>query len=290
MADPTLYQTILSRRSIRKYRSDVEAQILGQVQQACAVTFGLMPENQFTTSLQALRPDRDLTTLLGAYGRLVAPPYVVVPLITGTRNLMIDLGYRSEQIVIALTKLGLGTCFVGTLMHDEEARRIFQILPDQQHAAVIAFGHPEEKLSGVIHNRLIRALAGANSKLPADQLYYENLEESPLPPPPNWAPLIEAARTAPSAVNTQPWRFLGRGNHLYLFAVRHSPRYGKDSGVGYKFFDCGVCLANMHLAMQALDLHGSSRLCSEPDENLPAYPQQYQPIAEIILGENSAIS
>ena len=285
MADPILYQTILARKSVRKYRTDIEARVLGQVQQACALAHGLIPENQFSITLQALQPDRDLTTLLGAYGRLVTPPYVVIPAISGAHNLLIDLGYRAEQIVIALTQLGLGTCFVGTLTHDEEARRLFNLAPDQQHAAVIAFGYPAENLSGVIHNRLVRALSGANNKLPADQLYYENLAESPLSPPPNWAPLIEAARNAPSAVNTQPWRFLGRGNHLYLFAVRHSRRYGKGPGAGYKFFDCGVCLANIHLAMRALDLFGSSRLCSEPDDTLPSYPQEFQPIAEIILGE-----
>jgi len=286
MTDSALYQTILSRRSVRKYRPDIEAQVLGQVQQACDVPYGLLPENEFSITLQALQPDRDLASLLGAYGRLVAPPYVVVPAISGSHNLLIDLGYRSEQIVIALTQLGLGTCFVGTLMHDDEARRLFSIQSNQQHAAVIAFGYPAETLSGVVHNRIIRALAGANNKLAADQLYYDDLDEAPVQPPPSWAPLIEAARSAPSAVNTQPWRFLGRGNHLYLFAIRHSPRYGRGPGAGYKFFDCGVCLANIHLAMRALDLPGSSRLCSEPDESLPAYPNQFQPIAEVILGES----
>ncbi|MCE5258657.1 MAG: nitroreductase family protein, partial [Chloroflexi bacterium] len=247
---------------------------------------GLVPENQFATAVQALQPDRDLTALLGAYGRLIAPPYVVVPVIAGSHNLLIDLGYRAEQIIIALAQLGLGTCFVGTLMHDEEARRVFQILPGQQHAAVVAFGHPAETFSGVIHNRLVRTLAGANNKLPADQLYYEDLDESPLPPPPNWAPLIEAARAAPSAINTQPWRFLGRGNHLYLFAVRHSSKYGRGPGAGYKFFDSGICLANIDLAMQALGLRGASRLCLEPDDSVPAYPQRFQPVAEIVLGES----
>ncbi|MHB9032991.1 MAG: nitroreductase family protein [Anaerolineae bacterium] len=285
MDNSALYQAILARRSTRKYTAHVEAHYLAEVQQVCANPPGLIPENTFNATIQALQPDKDLTVILGAYGRLVAPPYVVVPTLSGAHNILVDLGYRTQQIVIAITQLGLGSCYVGTLTHDEQTRRFFQIPNGQQHAAVIAFGHPAENLGGVFHNRIVRALAGANNKLPVNQLYYDDLAEPALQPPPNWEPLIEAARAAPSAVNTQPWRFLGRDNHLYLFSVRHSPRYGKGQGAAYKYYDCGICLANLQLAMQALGLRGSSRLISEPDESLPPYPQVYQPIAEVVLGE-----
>lgn len=281
----TLYQAILARKSVRRFAPYVAPELLLQVQAICGETVGLISENTFEAHIQAIVPDRDVTSLLGAYGRIVSPPYVIVPTLEGNHHFLVDLGFRTQQIVISLTQLGLGTCYIGTLPKDEKAREIFQIPLNRHHAAIIAFGHPAAGLSGQVANQIIRVIAGATRKLASDELYYADFRSSPEAPPPNWAPIIEAARAAPSALNAQPWRFLGRGNHLYIFCQRHNQRYGHGAGAAYKFFDTGICIANIYLALIALGIRGSWRLCTEPDENLPDYPNEFQPVAELVLGE-----
>lgn len=284
MPDRSLYDAILARKSVRRYAPTVDAETLLGVQEACATIQALVPENQFTATVQALQPNRDLVALLGAYGRLAAPPYVIVPAIEGANHLFVDLGFRAEQIVIRLTRVGLGTCYIGTLSQEDKTRQFFNLNPNQRVGAVIAFGYPASSVAGKTLNLFIRSMAGATNKRPSDRLYYTDLNEDPTTPPPSWAPLIEAARSAPSAVNAQPWRFVGKGNHLLIFTLRHSQKYGSGLGAAYKYYDCGLCIANIYLAMQALDINGSLRLCSEPEEGMPAYPQNYQLLAELVVG------
>lgn len=284
MPDRSLYETILARKSVRRYAPAVEAEMLQRVQEACTDIQALVPENRFTAIVHALQPNRDLVALLGAYGHLVAPPYVIVPAIEGANHLFVDLGFRAEQIVIRLTRLGLGSCYVGTLSQEDKLRQLYDLNSNQRVGAVVAFGYPASSVVGKTFNLFMRSMAGAINKQPSDRLYYTDLNEDPTTPPPSWAPLIEAARSAPSAVNAQPWRFLGKENHLFIFTLRHSQKYGSGPGAAYKYYDCGLCIANIYLAMQALDIKGSLRLCSEPEEGMPAYPQDYQLLAELIVG------
>ncbi|NLV73092.1 MAG: hypothetical protein GXY52_00180 [Chloroflexi bacterium] len=278
----TLYQAILQRKSVRRFKPELDDAVVRQVQMLCQETVGLVQDNTFDAQVVALGPQHNLNQVFGAYGRLVTPPYVIVPTITGTFHLLVDLGYRSQQLAMHLTQLGLGTCFVGTLGYDRQMQDLFNLSPDHHHAAVIAFGHPADNTPGRIYNTMARLLVGANNKLPADQLYSEDFTNY-IQPPPNWAPLIEAARSSPSARNAQPWRFYGSGNHLFLFCERRNVRYGQSTGAFYKFFDSGICLANIHLAVQALGLHSTTRLFREPDEGLPDYPANLQPIAEVTI-------
>ena len=284
MPDRSLYDAILARKSVRRYAPTVDAEILERVQEACASVQALVPDNRFTATVQALQPNRDLVALLGTYGRLVAPPYVIVPSIEGANHSLADLGFRAEQIVIRLTRLGLGTCYVGTLQQEDKTRQLYDLNPNQRVGAVIAFGFPTSSVVGKTFNLFVRSMAGATNKRSLDHLYYTDLNEDPTTPPASWAPLIEAARNSPSAVNAQPWRFMGKGNHLFIFSLRHSQKYGSGPGAAYKYYDCGLCMANIYLAMQALDINGSLRLCSEPEEGMPAYPQDYQLLAELVVG------
>jgi hypothetical protein len=284
MLDRSLYDAILLRKSTRRYAPTVDAEMLARVQDACTTIQALAPENQFTATIHALQPNRDLVTLLGAYGRLVAPPYIIIPAIEGANHLFVDLGFRSEQIVISLVRMGLGTCYVGTLSREDKVRQLYDLSPNQHIGAVIAFGYPASSLTGKTFNLFVRSVVGASNKLTSDRLYYTDLNKDPTFPPPSWAPIIEAARSSPSAVNAQPWRFVGSDNHLFIFTERHSQKYGNGSGASYKYYDCGLCIANIRLAMQALDISGTLRLCSEPEEGVPAYPQDYQLLAELVVG------
>jgi hypothetical protein len=284
MADLSLYEAILGRKSVRRYAPELSSETLVKVQEACISPQSLVTENEFSAAVQALQPNRDLVALLGAYGRLAAPPYVIVPAIEGNKYLLTDLGFRAQQIVTRLTRLGLGTCYIGTLSHEDKARQLFNLNPNQRVGAVIAVGFPANSLAGKSFNSFLRVMTGATNKLPGDHLYYNDLNGEPIAPPPIWAPVIEAARNAPSAINAQPWRFMGKDNHLYIFTLRHSPKYGKGPGTAYKYYDCGLCMANIYLAMQALDIIGALRLCSEPEEGIPSYPQDYQLLAELTVG------
>jgi nitroreductase len=94
-------------------------------------------------------------------------------------------------------------------------------------------------------------------------------------------PLITAARLAPSAVNTQPWRFLWRQGELSLFVRHYNPKYGRNAGQAYRFYDAGICMANIKLAMQALEMRGCWILYEKNGLDIPNPPAELQPIARL---------
>jgi nitroreductase len=95
--------------------------------------------------------------------------------------------------------------------------------------------------------------------------------------------LIEAARSAPSADNAQPWRFLWYEDRLYLYLKKKNWRYGLGGTQAYRWYDGGICMANVSLAMEAFKSKGRWTLVGKPD-GAPACPDELEPLAVLQLG------
>ena len=174
--------------------------------------------------VQDVSPGEDLVAILGAYGRLVTPPHYLVPYVAGERHLLVDLGFRVEQVAVRLAALGIGTCYIGTLSREAEVRVRFDLPEAARIGAFLAFGRPTRRAGGRLVNSVVRRAAGANNKLPVERIFFQETFDTPASPPAGLAPLVEAARNAPSAVNAQPWRFLLRDGCLYQSILKAQPK------------------------------------------------------------------
>ncbi len=284
LAEVDLYQAILARRSVRRYeRTPLEPEELAQVRAVIAGVRPLIAENQYHVLLRDLPAASDLTAALGAYGRIANPPHVLVPYLLGDRHPLVDLGFRTEQIAVRLTALGLGSCFIGCLGREAEVRDRFE-LPGTAHlAALLVFGRPASAAAGRALNALVREVTGATRKLPAARIFHEEDFGHPTAPPLGLEPLIEAARNAPSAVDAQPWRFLWREGILHLFVKRWNPRYGPGLGQSYRLHDGGVCMGNISLALEALGREGSWAMYDGNGPGPPEHPEGLLPLARLEL-------
>lgn len=277
-----LYQAIVTRRSTRRYdKNRLDEVTLARVGEIVDGVKPLITGNRFEVLMRDTAPGEDLAAILGAYGRLVTPPYYLVPYLTGEAHLLVDLGYRLEQIVVRLTALGLGTCYVGALRREAEVRVHFALPDEARVGAFLAFGRPSEALGGRLVNTMLRRASGATNKLAVERIFFRESFDTPGEPPAAMAPLVEAARNAPSAFNAQPWRFLERGEDLYLFLERDNPRYGSDESTNYCLYDSGVCMSNVTLALEALGMEGRWQMLAEDDAALPACPANLRPVAKL---------
>lgn len=279
-----LYSAILARRSVRRYdKTPLDATTLAQVQEIAAGVQPLVPDNRYTALLRAAAADENLGESLGGYGRLVTPPHYLVPYIVGERHPLTDLGYRVEQIAVRLTRLGIGTCYVGCITRQAAVRERFG-LPEGAHiGAFLILGRPATALGGRTFNAAMRRLAGAAHKLPAERIFFRDTFDAPAPPPAHLAPLIEAARHAPSAVNAQPWRFLWHDGQLHLFVTRHNRKYAVEGAEQYRLYDGGICMGNVTLALEALGLVGCWTLLDGPVPGVSAHPADLEPLATLAL-------
>jgi hypothetical protein len=53
-------------------------------------------------------------------------------------------------------------------------------------------------------------------------------------------------------MNKQPWRFILTGRTILVYKKKHQEREGKD----YHLLDCGIAMANLHLAAKAVGMGG----------------------------------
>ena len=135
-----------------------------------------------------------------------------------------DFGYQLEGIVLKLTDLGLGSCWLGgTLTRSSFAERM-AVRPDEVVPAAIATGRIGNEW--LARRNLVRVLGGSRRKS-WDELFFDGSFGNPLTEEAagQYAEAVEMVHLAPSASNKQPWRIIREGKDFHFFLHR--------SGAGY---------------------------------------------------------
>jgi hypothetical protein len=279
-----LYQAILERHSVRRYdQTPLDRATLATIDKIVDNVHPLVPDNRFRVLRRDVVTGEDLIAAMGGYGRVVSPPHYMVPYIVEGRHSLTDIAFRMEQMAVRLVQHELGMCFLGSLGRERDVRVRFQLPQDARIGAFLIFGRPADNLGGRTINAVIRRATGGAKKMSAERLFYQGTFEAPTDPPPALSRLIEAGRHAPSAKNAQPWRFYWEPPTLYLLIRRYNPRYGKDDQQDYRFFDAGLCMSNIALALEAQDREGQWELLHGLETDLPAFPDALRPFARLTL-------
>jgi hypothetical protein len=280
-----IYQAIQQRVSVRRFlHKPLVRETLEQVRAIIDSVRALSEENLFNAPLYHVNPGENLTRTLGAYGNIVNPPYYLAPYIIGHNHPLVDLGYRVEQIVVHLTSIGIGTCFLGTISRQERVRQIIGIPENAVIGALLCFGLATSSGAGQFINRMLHRSTGAQNKLPLQKIFFWGDFSHPSIPPDWLRKHIEAGRLAPSAVNAQPWRLLWRDGWLFLYVLRINSRYGPRSK-DYRLYDGGICMANISLSLSVSGISARWELHDETQQNFPSCPDTLQPLARIELSE-----
>ncbi len=280
-----LYEAIVNRRSVRRYREEpLDKQLLSMVDDIVARVSPLIPDNHVRAMRRDVISGEDLIAAMGGYGRILTPPHYLVASAVGSRGPLVDLGYRLEQIAVQMVRLGISVCFIGSLGREDNVRVRFRLNRTARTGAFLIFGFPAQSVTGRTINSVIRRARGEESRLGAADTFYHGSFDRAGVPPKQLATLVEAARLAPSANNAQPWRFLWQGDTLYLFVQKLNRRYGSQSAMQeYRYFDGGTCMANVMMAMQTADLFGRWELLGDRQSGIPEHPPTLEPLAKLVL-------
>lgn len=183
----------------------------------------------------ALRPA--MSGLIGSYGKPSAPHFILVTS-TEEEGCYENVGFAIEHVVLGLTAMGLGTCWIG----GQATREVFEaavpdIPADHVPVVVIAFGESPTAL---------RKPGQVPSRKPMDVIAPEGTGR--------FGDLLEAARLAPSAGNTQPSRFFVDGDRIDAFADFKTPLIYRARADHLKLMnrvDVGIALSHISIAAQA---------------------------------------
>ena len=269
---------------MRRYdRRLLDEATLAQVRGIISGVKPLVPENRFEVLVRDELIGEDLVTVLGGYRRFYTPPHSLAPYMLSEEHVLEDLGYRTEQIVVRLAALGIGSCYIGVLRREDKVRASLGLPRGARIAAFLVFGRPATALCGRTFNMLMRRGLGGHRRLPVQRIFFQDSFDNPAAPPAEISPLIEAARVAPSGVDVQPWRFLWREARLFLFVTKSNPKYTMAGSQQYRLHDGGICMANVTLAMEALGMEGRWVMYQGTEPDIPDYLADLHPLATLVM-------
>lgn len=138
------------------------------------------------------------------------------------------IGYYGEHLVLAATKLNLGTCWVGGTFDHES--NIFTTLQDELFVMVITIGNVAKE---TLKEKLVHYI-GARKTKALNEFYIADC------PAPQWfINGIEAVQKAPSAMNRQPVKFEYKAGEIRAL-VEESYRFD--------LIDLGIAKAHFSIA------------------------------------------
>ncbi len=197
---------------------------------------------------------------LGTYGFIQNPNgFVVGALQAGEHNLE-EFGYRMEEIVLAATDIGLGTCWLGgTFMKSAFARKI-DLKPGETMPAILSIGLIEDAEQA--RRGMIRQRVAGDRRIPWERLFFDGDFGKPLECESlgGYQTALEMLRIGPSASNKQPWRVVKKGQDFHFYMQR-TPGYRSvftrlAQIEDMQRLDMGIAMCHFELTVKELGLSG----------------------------------
>lgn len=197
------------------------------------------------------------TRKLGTYGFIAGARLYAAAVVRDGPGAMTDAGYCLEQVIVRLTHLGLGTCWLGGTFKRASFAERLSLSGDEVIPAITPLGYPLD--SRPLRERVMRRLVGADQRKPWEALFFEGSLDRPLSRDaagPYSAPL-DCLRLAPSASNMQPWRIIKSGAGAFHFFLKRSPGYVRLlKAADLQLVDMGIAMAHFEMAARDSGLEG----------------------------------
>lgn len=161
----------------------------------------------------------------------------------------VAFGFSFEKMVLYAWSLGIGTTWIGGTMKREVFENAARLADAERMPCVSPLGYPAKKRS--VRETMMRKSVGADTRLPAEKLFFENDFDIPLSgeKKEEIADLIEMVRFAPSAVNKQPWRII-RKDGAYHFYEKKNKGYVSEAAGDLQKIDVGIALCHFVMGLE----------------------------------------
>lgn len=215
-----ILETVAARYSCRTYQDKELLSNDVDFMKQCSQNVGIL----FSSKIRIQIIDHkklQLAKRIGTYGFIKNPQLFIASATLNTKEALVDFGYALEQLVLAATERGIGTCWLGGTFTKEGFLEIMRPADDEILPAVISLGYPDEKR---FLDRLIRYNAGSDTRLKAEQIFFDTDWGNPYKGSEPYTTILELVRLAPSASNNQPWRVLYYKNAFHFYLQR-TPGY-----------------------------------------------------------------
>lgn len=212
---------------------------------------------------------------LGTYGFIHGASSFVIGAVKKNRYDLEDFGYLFEQIILFITRMGLGSCWLGGTFNKSAFAKKMDLSKYEFIPAVSPVGHKKVK-RGLIDSA-VRFVAGSKNRKPWNEIFYLGDFSKPLSPDMlgGYQTVLEMVRLAPSASNRQPWRIVRDvDKNIFHFYMKRSLGHKTSSNslgiVDLQRVDMGIAMCHFDMVVSEMQLKGSWKVVCPQIEKLPA--------------------
>lgn len=223
--------------------------------------------------------DRSMLNGLGTYGFIQGATGFIVGAMHSHEMDLEDYGYTLEQIILYMTDIGLGTCWLGgTFVKSNFAKKI-AVTKEERMPAVVSTGLiadlAQAKQAG------LRQIINADNRLEWEKLFFDHDFRKPLAHENagDFGIPLEMVRRGPSASNNQPWRMI-KDTKSWHFYLQRTKGYIESFPLkllrleDLQRVDMGIAMAHFDLTTKELGLRGDWIL-REPSIAKPSEMTEY---------------
>lgn len=258
-------EVIKIRRSVRTYSSqaftDLQKQVITQLLQT-DYTGPFKNKIRFHfVEKDTARGEKGIK--LGTYGFINGANYFIAGEVKSAPYAFEDFGYAMEYLILRLTEIGLGTCWLGGTFSRSDFVKAAELGTDTVVACVTPVGIAASK---TLKERFIRFGAGAENRKLFGELFFDGAFDMPLTESKAgvYRLPLDMVRIAPSASNRQPWRILINEHGVHLF-LKRTPGYQKiTSSVDLQRIDIGIAMAHFELGCFEAGIEGEWKPMAHP--------------------------
>jgi nitroreductase len=267
-----LPELIKSRRSCRNFAlKAIEPEKLEQIQDALD-NYGDTPFGSRQRFLTLQESGNLLGRVPGTYGVIKGAQYLIVAFENAKDFMPEDLGFALEKIILRLTELDLGSCWMGGTFQKKHFQNQITLSDGEKIAIVLPFGYAAEKSSLI--DQIFRKTAGSDHRKSLGEIIFDGKADIPLDEhklDERMLSILECVRLAPSASNRQPWRLV-LSNSGVDFYLQRTPNYRKAFLTDLQRVDMGIAMAHFEMACDYYNLSGKWNLEKIQDE----VPESYE--------------
>lgn len=233
---------IYRRRSIRKYlNEELQVGVLDEIKEMCkgvkklygGIDMGIHVVEE-GTKIQKI-----ITGIIGSYGKIKAPHYVVVTS-DKQEGYLENSGFAIESIVLYLTDMGIGTCFVGSGINKQLLESTVQINKNHEVVIIIAFGYPRNE------EDMNKKAARYGKRMEISEFTSGYVTKA-------WQHILDAFRMAPSPINSQPWRVFINKDSVDIYCINKNFLLMKNLGE-MNLIAIGTALYHLYIAAERMDM------------------------------------
>lgn len=204
-----LMDALYKRKSVRKYlNKQLPAEVFEEMQNIIQTAERLYPEIPMNIHIvkEGEKIHKISSGFIGSYGKIEAPHYLVVTS-EEKEGYLENIGFTLENVVLQLTEMNIGTCWIGGSINKSLLKNIITIEEKQFPVIVLSFGTPEKE------EDLKPKTPDSYKRKALKDIIKGDLNS-------DWTYIMNAVRVAPSAVNFQPWRYIIDRNSVDLYVAK----------------------------------------------------------------------